>query len=66
MFIVAVRFSAANPKIVITDDVIKPLNYETRASTTSGDGVKNPNAVNTTITPAMRRSHSTFSAKVNR
>ncbi|CAD5218993.1 unnamed protein product [Bursaphelenchus okinawaensis] len=55
---------AANPKIVISDDTIKPLN-EQRASAGSADTLRH-NSTNTVITPAMRRSHSTFSAKVNR
>ncbi|KAI6175647.1 7 transmembrane receptor [Aphelenchoides bicaudatus] len=55
---------AMNPKIVINDDVVRPLTT-TRSSDTSVDILRH-NSTNKVIASAMRRSHSTFSAKVNR
>jgi hypothetical protein len=60
--------SAMNPKIVINDDVVRPLTQcETRASSaTSVDILRHNSTSSKVIASAMRRSHSTFSAKVNR
>ncbi|KAI6212259.1 hypothetical protein M3Y99_01840200 [Aphelenchoides fujianensis] len=56
----------ANPKILITDELQRPLNCETRASSATSADILRHNSTSKVISSAMRRSHSTFSARVNR